>query len=1081
MIIAQALASSSPILRFAVSRAIASETALMKAAASAEPASSKSTPPQPIRTRDKIRNILHRSKPEAHLRIRTPPPEKNIHHAKDATTKSEDNIHNASCTVKVGSSKTTAQSTTNTTTIRCNIFSKNLCRPPDVIELPKPGERIETTPKLVLCNSLLLQEVSADMPAIKEHRDWIQGIIHNRVEQDHIRRLLTRMVEEFAKDAVKGASAIREVVLLGPVLDREHYRSLLSCFITKFDQSVILDVDLLHGLVQLVQCASAGYLVEDDLVKIMSILRTRLQNTHQQSSEHPYHLTLALSRILDVMAKHEVKDVDRVEQHEPLALILSSLRDSSDPFLMYQAAYAFQALQCIPDDETALQAVMRRSGAVAEGLVSISGIVNLDLGGFLEGIRQIQKTMVETIGITKAAYEGARTLTESGQDVFNAIKGGINSGNKRAWYPALIGAEALVREGLGNLPTAGQIALDPLWESAIRQQAVDFLVDLYANDVAWGQDASVKRLMLTIFHMVSDKEDQDVRVPTGFSKENSDSAGHVKLDVSYPLMSRLPPPEVWSLLARVQETTNVERDIHRLRTKRLQGYSQPVYIPPLAKASLQASDQDAMPLMDKVKEFLRSDQQVFLVLGDSGVGKSTFNRHVEYELWEGYKHGDPIPLFVNLPAIKQPDEDLIDKQLRIHNFSDPQIQELKQHHRIILICDGYDETQVKVNLHTANLLKQEGQPDTKMIISCRSSHLGSDYRDLFQPQQQDRYSGITTSLFREAVMIPFSHVQVEDYVRQFVRDSEVHKLMGDRPIWSTEEYMTKLQSIPNMIELVKNPFLLKLSLRALPKVVEDAVDLVNVKVTRLTLYDSFISQWLETNKVRLVTMTLSGEEDAARKDLLEDGFVQSAVEFSKDLAAAIFREQGGNPVVQYTSRSDRGTWKANFFDSRADTTILRESSPLSRASVQHQFIHRSLLEYFYSRYIYETCASASLISKNSQDLADHPLSQTNLIKEPSIIDFLSEHARSDPAFKQQLHQTIELSKTDANASQAAANAITILVRAGVTFNGADLRGIKIPGADLSNGYFDSAQLQGADLRDTNLRSVWLRQADLSEA
>ncbi|KAF9289088.1 hypothetical protein BGZ68_010043 [Mortierella alpina] len=282
------------------------------AAISAEQVSSKSTPPKSVRTRDKIRYFLHRTKPDAQSRTRIPPPEKKNHHTQDVSIDFGNSIDNASCSVTVSNSETATQLTHSTPATLClNIFTENLGRPLNVIKLKKPGERIDTTPQLALCNSLLQQEISADMPADKEHRDWIKSISQNQVEQGHIRWLLTRTVEEFAKDAVKGSSAIKEVILLGPVLDREHYRSLLSCFIAKFDQTVILDVDLLRGLVQLVQCASAGYLVEDDLVKIMSILRARLQDTHQQSSEHPYHLTLALSRILDVMAKHEVKDVDR--------------------------------------------------------------------------------------------------------------------------------------------------------------------------------------------------------------------------------------------------------------------------------------------------------------------------------------------------------------------------------------------------------------------------------------------------------------------------------------------------------------------------------------------------------------------------------------------------------------------------------------------------------------------------------------------------------------------------------------------------------------------------------------------------
>ncbi|KAF9114588.1 hypothetical protein BGW39_003306, partial [Mortierella sp. 14UC] len=73
------------------------------------------------------------------------------------------------------------------------------------------------------------------------------------------------------------------------------------------------------------------------------------------------------------------------------------------------------------------------------------------------------------------------------------------------------------------------------------------------------------------------------------------------------------------------------------------------------------------------------------------------------------------------------------------------------------------------------------------------------------------------------------------------------------------------------------------------------------------------------------------------------------------------------------------------------------------------------------------------------------------------------------------------SKTDPTAATAATNAITILVRADVRFNGADLRGIRIPGADLSSSQLDSAQLQDADLTDVIFASSWLRQVDLSEA
>ncbi|KAF9113364.1 hypothetical protein BGW39_003774, partial [Mortierella sp. 14UC] len=111
----------------------------------------------------------------------------------------------------------------------------------------------------------------------------------------------------------------------------------------------------------------------------------------------------------------------------------------------------------------------------------------------------------------------------------------------------------------------------------------------------------------------------------------------------------------------------------------------------------------------------------------------------------------------------------------------------------------------------------------------------------------------------------------------------------------------------------------------------------------------------------------------------------------------------------------------------------------------------------------------------------HPLNQRSIVSEPSILQFLAERAEIDPLFKSQLLAAVEESKVDVRVSQAAANAISILVMAGVPFNGVDLRGIRIPGADLRGGQFDSADLEGADLSDVNLTKAWLRQANLSGA
>ncbi|KAF9123435.1 WD_REPEATS_REGION domain-containing protein, partial [Linnemannia schmuckeri] len=203
-------------------------------------------------------------------------------------------------------------------------------------------------------------------------------------------------------------------------------------------------------------------------------------------------------------------------------------------------------------------------------------------------------------------------------------------------------------------------------------------------------------------------------------------------------------------LTKAQDDRKVESAVLTLRMQRLSEYTQPVYITPMAKPSLQSDDDTLFPLMEKVKDFLAGDRQVMLILGDSGAGKSTFNRHLEHELWQDYHPSGRIPLFINLPALERPEKELVAEQLRTHDFTDDQIRGLKQHSQFILICDGYDEIQLTSNLHTTNLLNRPGQWNVKLLITCRSQYLGPDYRGCFVPKAEGKYNCAADDLFMQA-------------------------------------------------------------------------------------------------------------------------------------------------------------------------------------------------------------------------------------------------------------------------------------------------------------------------------------------
>ena len=595
---------------------------------------------------------------------------------------------------------------------------------------------------------------------------------------------------------------------------------------------------------------------------------------------------------------------------------------------------------------------------------------------------------------------------------------------------------------------------------------------------------------------------QELETTTDPEKQAIYLACREKDPTSYPLQTALPALASPSLLDRVQNKPDVEGALRQLRKHRLKERGDAVYIRPQAKASLQAPDDERFSLMDKVQEFLTSDQKVFLLLGDSGAGKSTFNLQLECDLWHHYKKNTGrIPLHINLPAIDKPEQDMIAKQLRKAEFTEPEIRELKLHRKFILICDGYDESQQTHNLYMSNRLNQPGEWNAQMLISCRSEFLGVDYRDRFQPRDRNHPSEM--GQFQEAVFTPFTPDQVHDYIKQYVL---VHQ-----PLWEAREYEQALDLIPSLKDLVKNPFLMTLSLEVLPRMVDPGENLSSTRITRVALYDQFIEHWLERGKKRLGDKDLSPQARSAFENLTDEGFTQNGIAFLKKLAVAIYKEQGGQPIVKYSRFKDEISWKAAFFSREDEKQLLREACPLTRSGNQHRFIHRSLLEYGVALAVFDPqewkeksrlAASTSRrrgstssaysfhIHGFSEEVEEpveqgpdphSPLAWRYFLNEPSVLHFLSERAQQEPIFKQQLLAFIDLSKTDVKWRTAAANAITILVRAGEQFKGANLRGVQIPGADLSYGMFDSAHFQGADLRQVNFRCAWLRQADLTGA
>ncbi|KAG0282170.1 hypothetical protein BGZ97_009098, partial [Linnemannia gamsii] len=328
-----------------------------------------------------------------------------------------------------------------TGSLQLEIFSANNAQHALSANLPKSCARFDSTQQLVYSCSVLAKahgpsppdsdsdDIQA-LPLTDSQREWVQQV--DPIEQDRLRCLIEQLVKVFVEDQLKLSAAVEEIVLVGPVLDRELYRSLLNCFISKFEETTALDVIFLQGLVQLVECASPGYLVGDDLVRIANVLSRELSISHIGTSDHLLYLTLSLARVLDVMVAGKVKDLNRDRDHQPMLQLLDSLKDSEDVVQRYEVNYAYQALQYAPDDETPLQVLLRFAKLAAASAGAVLSVVKLEPEALLKGIATLQKTAAEVVGAVSTGVEVVETLRFGVEGVVRASETKFDYMKKRS-------------------------------------------------------------------------------------------------------------------------------------------------------------------------------------------------------------------------------------------------------------------------------------------------------------------------------------------------------------------------------------------------------------------------------------------------------------------------------------------------------------------------------------------------------------------------------------------------------------------------------------------------------------------------
>lgn len=405
-----------------------------------------------------------------------------------------------------------------------------------------------------------------------------------------------------------------------------------------------------------------------------------------------------------------------------------------------------------------------------------------------------------------------------------------------------------------------------------------------------------------------------------------------------------------------------------------------LYVP--ISGSLRPRNSDIFDLNEKIQNFNESRKKVLLLLGESGSGKSLFGKFLERDMAHKYLNGSSkiIPVFVSLPMFSEPKYSLIEQALLRYGFSSTEIDVLKATQSFLCIFDSYDEAYLQDNLYRSNELQKWR---AKVIITCRSDYLTpiESYQMYFTP-----FIGESAehNALQEVHVAPFSPEQINIYIDQYVAakqkelTEEIARQAELKEDWLVPDtYKRRIEQIRDLKGLVQTPFLLKITMETLPKLVEQHEEAQalqqDFRMTHKKLYDAFIERWFARQEEKLMGL---GRHPG-------HSMYKHYFAFAEGLAKAMHMEKVTQ--VYYVEESDvisdevitQSKWAKYFSDDyvttdrgdanrRAMRIAARKGCPLRRLGVnQYGFIHNSLLNYFIARLIKEGLSPATSTSTTS--------------------------------------------------------------------------------------------------------------------
>ncbi|MCX7837899.1 MAG: TIR domain-containing protein, partial [Anaerolineae bacterium] len=500
---------------------------------------------------------------------------------------------------------------------------------------------------------------------------------------------------------------------------------------------------------------------------------------------------------------------------------------------------------------------------------------------------------------------------------------------------------------------------------------------------------------------------------------------------------------------------------------------------------------ETRPALTHLSKWLGDNRtNLLVVLGDLGTGKSTLVRFLAYHLAKSFR-ADPLrhpaPVLIPLREVRK---EISLEGIVISHFARrglpainfPRLEHLVRLGKIIILFDAFDEMadRVRWDVTKSNFteLRRAAEDQGKVILTCRTHYFKDRTEQVKLIGEGPRLSEIETELYRELRQQSGAEVV---YLQEF-DDAKIQAYLRKARPHTAQEDWSKIQNIYNLRDLATRPLLLDMIVKSLPKLQ------AGQSINAASLYTVYTNIWIEreeakgrlldkTTKARLMLelawrMWNEEKSEIHYRDLVP--FVQALqqdriVELDDEEAEDIAREMQG---ATFLKRDDKG----NF-----------------------AFMHRSFMEYFLARRIYETIADGhppTVVGMSRATLLQTMLNTRRFDRK--VIYFLALLDEKD-----QLREPLQQILVNPYTPNVSENALQILywsarIRAGMEEEVKDRQalhdvlreripsGVQLAGANLQEmvlegAFLHRANLSGADLTQVNFNHANLQQVNFHNA